>query len=75
MANEAIDLAALGHELRRLRLKSGLTQEELCRKIGIHRNSLSSYEAGSDLPVMVFLRLCVELKGSIPEILERVLKS
>lgn len=75
MENEAIDLPKLGKELKRLRLKKGKSQGEVAESLGIHRNSVSRYEAGSDMPAMLFLRLLVVLDGNIPEILERILKS
>lgn|SRR5258708_6125539 len=40
----------LGEEIRRARRKSRLTQDELCQKIGISRNSIGHYERGERSP-------------------------
>ncbi len=39
--------AAVGAELRRLRIKLGLTQEAVAERVGMHRTYLNQIEAGS----------------------------
>ena len=63
----------LGDEIRRLRIEAGKSQEELGELVGIHRNSVSRYEAGADIPVMLFVRMCVALGTHGKDVLDRVL--
>lgn len=63
----------LGDEIRRLREKKGWSQEYLGTRVGIHRNSVMRYEAGADIPVMVFLRTCLALGSHGKDVLERIL--
>jgi transcriptional regulator with XRE-family HTH domain len=63
----------LGGEIRRLRIEQGKSQDELGTAVGIHRNTLSRYENGTDIPVMLFVRLCVALGTHGKDVLERVL--
>jgi transcriptional regulator with XRE-family HTH domain len=65
--------AELGEEIRRGRQKAGLSQEELGERIGLHRNSVARYEGGADIPMMVFVRLCVALGMPTKDVLDRVL--
>lgn len=65
--------AQLGEEIRRLRVEQGKSQEELGALVGIHRNSVARYEAGADIPVMLFIRMCVALGTHGKEVLEKVL--
>jgi transcriptional regulator with XRE-family HTH domain len=74
MEDSIINISALGNELRRLRLKAKLSQQDVAGKLGLHRNTISSYETGSDIPAMTFLRLCVVLNGNVAEILERIIE-
>lgn len=63
----------LGAEIRRLREEKKWSQERLGAKIGIHRNTLARYEAGDDMPVMVFLRVCTALGSHGKDVLEKIL--
>lgn len=63
----------LGDEIRRLRTEKGWSQEQLGEKVGIHRNSVARYEAGADIPVMLFVRMCVALGTHGKDVLDRVL--
>jgi len=63
----------LGREICRLRLKQNKTQEQLAGEIGIHRNSLARYEAGADVPVIVFYRICNALGTHAKDVLEKIL--
>jgi transcriptional regulator with XRE-family HTH domain len=48
-----------GTELRKLRLKAGLTQEEVGASAGVSREYVSMLEAGKNIPTIdVFMRLC-----------------
>jgi transcriptional regulator with XRE-family HTH domain len=65
--------ADLGEEIRRGRMAAGLSQEDLGARVGLHRNSVARYEAGADIPVMMFVRLCVALGIHTKDVLDRVL--
>ena len=48
-----------GKELRKLRLKAGLTQEEVGASAGVSREYVSMLEAEKNVPsIDVFMRLC-----------------
>jgi transcriptional regulator with XRE-family HTH domain len=64
---------ALGEEIRRLRDRRRLTQRELAARAGIHYNSLCRYEAGADIPVVTFMRLCRALDTHMIQVLKKVL--
>ena len=66
---------ALGAELRRIRETAGLSRQQLADRSGIHRNSIERYEAGADMPVMTFIRLCVAMGESCAQTLERVFRN
>jgi transcriptional regulator with XRE-family HTH domain len=51
----------IGEQLRELRQDAGLNQTELGQKAGLSRNTIYRYEAGSDIPVLVFARICAAL--------------
>ena len=65
--------AAMGRELRRIRRESGWSRQRLADRSGISRSSIERYEAGDDMPVMSFIRLCVALGESCGAFLDRVL--
>lgn len=65
--------ADLGEEIRRGRITSGMSQEDLGRRIGVHRNSIARYEAGADIPMVLFVRVCKALGLHAKEVLDRVL--
>lgn len=48
-----------GKELKKLRLKAGLTQEEVAASAGVTREYVSMLEANKNSPTIeVFMRLC-----------------
>ena len=48
-----------GTELRKLRRKAGLTQEEVAARAGVTREYVSMLESGKNSPTIdVFIRLC-----------------
>ncbi len=47
---------SFGDRLRALRKKSGLNQEELAERVGVHLNTISRWENGDDAPKMAFTR-------------------
>ena len=52
----------IGKELRKARLKAGLSQEELADKAGVHRTYVSLLERDRRSPTLdVFFRLCKAL--------------
>lgn len=69
-----INLRALGDEIKRLREARGLTQEELATRMGVHRNTIHRYEGGDDMPVMLLVRLIVELDADVSQVMGKVLK-
>lgn len=64
---------ALGDEIRRRREARGWSQRDLADKAGMHYNSVCRYEAGADIPVVTFMRLCVALGTHMIDVLENVL--
>lgn len=63
----------LGEEICRLRKAKKWTQIKLAGKVCIHRNTLARYEAGEDIPVILFLRLCLALGTHGKDVLDRIL--
>jgi transcriptional regulator with XRE-family HTH domain len=56
MENSAIDFKKIvGKQVRKLRLKAGLTQDVLSERCGIYRTYLSRIEAGSANPTLLVL--------------------
>jgi predicted transcriptional regulator len=76
MTEDAEDQArqALGRELRRIREQVGLSRQQLADQTGIHRNSIERYEAGADVTVTIFIRLCVAMGQECAATLERVFR-
>jgi transcriptional regulator with XRE-family HTH domain len=65
-----------GKELRKLRLKAGLTQEEIAAKAGISREYVSMLESGKNSPTIdVFIRLCHSVKANPADVLTRLDRS
>ena len=62
--------ARLGSWLKQLRLNNKLSQTELSERLGVHRNTLARYEAGTTLPLYVFLRICKVLDRPPAEVLK-----
>jgi transcriptional regulator with XRE-family HTH domain len=66
----------LGHEIRKIRLAAGLTQEELAAKAHVSREYVNYLERGKRQPtVAVFVRLCKAVNVHAPDVLERVMSS
>jgi transcriptional regulator with XRE-family HTH domain len=66
----------LGEEIRKSRLKAGLTQEKLAFKAGVSRQYVSLLELDEKSPTVdMLLRLCKAMKTSAAEIIARVEKS
>jgi transcriptional regulator with XRE-family HTH domain len=58
---------AVGDALRRIRLKAGLSQEELARRAGVHRTYVGGVERGERNPTVVTLRKLADGLGVKPE--------
>ena len=52
-----------GERLRMIREKAGLSQEELAKKIGIHRNSIGGYERDVNEPSLFMLCCLADALG------------
>ena len=62
-----------GTELRRLRLKAGLTQEEVSARANVTREYVSMLEAGKNSPTIeVFIRLVRAVGASPAEVIAEV---
>jgi transcriptional regulator with XRE-family HTH domain len=61
----------LGEQLQALRLQAGLSQEQLAGLTGLSRNTVYRYEAGFDIPVANFARICAALNVDAGEILNQ----
>jgi transcriptional regulator with XRE-family HTH domain len=56
MENSGIDFKRIvGRQVRKLRLKAGLTQDVLSERCGIYRTYLSRIEAGSANPTLLVM--------------------
>ncbi len=61
--------AAVGAELRRLRVERGLTQEGVAERVGMHRTYLNQIEAGSrNVSLGVLARLSVVLDANLSSV-------
>ncbi len=59
----------LKNNLRRYRLKRGLTQEELARRLGICRQTIIAIESGRQAPsIILALSLARELSTNVEEL-------
>jgi transcriptional regulator with XRE-family HTH domain len=62
-----------GKELRKLRLKAGLTQEEVAARAGVSREYVSMLEAGKNVPTIdVFIRLCHAVDAHPSDVISRL---
>jgi transcriptional regulator with XRE-family HTH domain len=62
-----------GKELRTLRLKAGLTQEEVAANAGVSREYVSMLESGKNNPTIdVFIRLCHAIGVSPADVVARL---
>ena len=65
-----------GKELKKLRLKAALTQEEVAASAGVTREYVSMIESGKNSPtIQVFIRLCRAVKASPDEIVAKLDKA
>ena len=63
-------------ELRKLRLKAGLTQEEVAARAKVTREYVSMLEAGKNSPTIeVFIRLCRAVAATPADVIARLEKS
>ena len=63
----------LGEEIRKSRIKAGLTQEELGFKAGVSRNYVSLLELNQKSPTVdLLIRLCRAMDASASKIIARV---
>lgn len=62
--------ARLAGWLKQLRVNRELTQLELAKKIGVHRNTVARYETGNGMPLFVFLRICECLETPTAQVLK-----
>jgi len=63
-------------ELRELRKKAGLTQEEVGFRAGVSREYVSMLESGKNTPTIdVFIRLCDAIDTSPGELITRLARS
>lgn len=61
--------AAVGAELRRLRVERGLTQEGVAQRVGMHRTYLNQIEAGTrNVSLGVLARLSVVLDANLSSV-------
>lgn len=66
----------LGEELRKARMRAGLTQEELAFRADISRNYVSLLELGEKSPtVQVLLRICKALGVRASAVIARIERS
>jgi transcriptional regulator with XRE-family HTH domain len=65
-----------GEELRKLRLKAGLTQEEVAARADVSREYVSMLEAEKNSPTIeVFIRLCRAIGVPPAQVIARVERS
>ena len=55
MTNSLFDPAALSYNLRRLRLKAGMSQANVAKELGVSQNSVWKYESGQAEPSLAAL--------------------
>ena len=66
----------LGEEIRKARLRAGLTQEKLAFKAGVSRQYVSLLELNEKSPtVAMLIRLCRAMDASAGKIVARVEKA
>lgn len=64
---------ALAFQLRMLRERAGMSQDELAGRLGVHRNTVYNWERGAGLGTVLFLRICTALDADAGAVLEKVL--
>ena len=61
----------LGYNIRKARLKSGVSQEELAAKVGIHRTYIGSVERGErNIGIMNIVKIAAALNIAVSELVE-----
>jgi len=66
-------LSVFGAELRKLREKAGLSQEQLAESAGVHRTYVSLLERNKKSPTLdVLFRLCKALRVPASKVIARV---
>jgi transcriptional regulator with XRE-family HTH domain len=65
MATE--DRRAVGHRIRTLRERSGLTREELAARVGVHTGSIARWETGGSVPHAYTLERIAQACGGAAE--------
>ena len=64
-----IDVRSIKERIRDARIKSGLSQDEMARRLGIKRNAYRAFEAGATQIVSPRLKDFAALTGCTPEFL------
>jgi len=63
----------IGQEIRKARLKAGMTQEDLASKAKLTREYVSLLELDKRMPTLsVFVRICRSLGISAPDLLSKI---
>lgn len=57
---------SVGNEIKRHRIKNGLTQEELARMVCISQGAIMQYERGYKLPSLSMLCRIADVLGTTP---------
>lgn len=61
----------LGENIRRVRMDKGLTQEDLCQKLGMDPSYLSNVESGNKNPTLATIeKIATALNVSIDELMK-----
>lgn len=62
-----------GQELKKLRLKAGLTQEEVAARANVTREYVSMLESNKNTPTIeVFIRLCRAVQASPADVVAKI---
>ncbi len=68
--NEALLYRGIGSRLREQRTKSGVTQGQLAKEVGVLRTSITNIEAGRQkVPLHLLYKICTALEVEVVEIL------
>jgi transcriptional regulator with XRE-family HTH domain len=66
-------MGVFGKELRKLRLKAGLTQEEVAASANVSREYVSMLETDKNIPTIdVFMRLCHAVNAYPADVMSRL---
>ena len=69
MENLYDEAKVIGYRIKRLRLRAGLTQEQLAKNIGVSQGTVAGWERGNSKPsVRVLKKLANELDASIEQL-------